>query len=642
MCFRRLLVPLLLILPAIASAQDAGFRIVSHQLKVTIAPSSHRLMVMDRVVFEVTGRNERQIAVILNKNLVVAWISHQGRLVSFHSRELPGGPQASGGGRGPDPRLAHTVLIVLDRPAITGERLVLDFDYAGELQDPPKEPRHLRFVTPSETSGHIGSEGVYIGPETHWYPDIPNSLASYRVTSMTPQGWETVAQGRLVARDLTSQGVMTTWNTEAPTEGLTLTAGRFIVTVKQCEKTEVATYLYPDDAALADLYLTSACSYLQTYAGLLGAYPFPRFSIVENFFASGLGMPSYTLLGAGSIRRRYIQPYALGHEIVHSWLGNYVFNDDGGNWVEGLTTYLANYYWHELQGDLAKARAERRMMLLTYAVYVPPDQDYPIARFTQKANQLDSAIGYSKAAMVFHMLRREIGDDRFFQAVRELIAEYGGRRAGWRDLARVFGRASSRNLEAFWARWIEQPGSLEMAEGSDPDFHLFRRIPRRELPAMLNLFVTDSQRIVLLPSGDPQPNENYRRLAERVSQDGVSMVSAENLPLKRLADASVLILGGPASGAAFDWARKGLHGDVDLRRDGFLVGGKEYRGEGMAVLLSLRNPDNPQHVVSIFYGLSEQAVKPVAPLLFFYGWNSFVVFDKGVVVARGDEEPSNR
>src|SRR5207253_10363259 len=85
------------------------------------------------------------------------------------------------------------------------------------------------------------------------------------------------------------------------------------------------------------------------------------------------------------------------HEIVHSWLGNYVFNDGGGNWVEGLTTYLANYYWHELQGDLAKARAERRLMLLTYAVYVPPEKDYPLARFTQKSNQLDSAIGYSKA-----------------------------------------------------------------------------------------------------------------------------------------------------------------------------------------------------------------------------------------------------
>ena len=56
--------------------------------------------------------------------------------------------------------------------------------------------------------------------------------------------------------------------------------------------------------------------------------------MVENFFASGLGMPSFTLLGSSVIKRHYVQPYALGHEIVHSWIGNAVFNhaDRGIGW----------------------------------------------------------------------------------------------------------------------------------------------------------------------------------------------------------------------------------------------------------------------------------------------------------------------
>ncbi len=56
-----------------------------------------------------------------------------------------------------DPRLVHEIVLIWIAAAKDGERLVLDFDYAGELNDPPREPRHLRFVTPSETSGHIGS-----------------------------------------------------------------------------------------------------------------------------------------------------------------------------------------------------------------------------------------------------------------------------------------------------------------------------------------------------------------------------------------------------------------------------------------------------------------------------------------------------
>ncbi len=96
-------------------------------------------------------------------------------------------------------------------------------------------------------------------------------------------------------------------------------------------------------------------------------------------------MPSFTLLGSGIIKRHYVQPYALGHEIVHSWIGNAVFNRaERGNWVEGLTTYLANYYWHELMGDRAQAQDQRRLMVQGYNLHVPPERDYPVGAIHAK------------------------------------------------------------------------------------------------------------------------------------------------------------------------------------------------------------------------------------------------------------------
>jgi Tol biopolymer transport system component len=589
---------------------------------------------LDRVTIQVGRREVREFSVTLNKALVVAWVSSEGKLLPFYPHPLPPSAEL-------DTRHAHQVVVRLDRPARAGETVIVDFDYAGEINDPPKEPRHLRFVTPSETSGYIGPEGVYIGPETYWYPDVPNSLASYRVTATTPPGWEVIGQGGLVAHEARADATVTTWEASAPAEGLTLAAGKFVVVIRMSGSTEIATYFYPEDMGLADEYLAAAAAYLDAYSRVLGPYPFPRFSIGENFFASGLGMPSYALLGAGSIRRHYTQPYALGHEIVHSWIGNHVFNDNGGNWAEGLTTYLANYYWHELKGDPQKAREERRMMLLSYAVYVPPDQDYPVVQFKRKSDQRDNAIGYNKAAMVFHMLRREIGDDRFFAALRTLVVEYGGRRIGWRELEALFTRVSSRDLRAFFARWIERAGAADVKAEADPDYHVFRRIPRRDLPPMLNLFVTDPRRVVVTPSLDSAVAP-YRELAERVAkQEGVGLRSASEIGAagQDLRDASVLLLGGPNAGSAYAWAKRGLPPGVELRPDGFRVGGKDYQGSGMALLLSFRNPDDPTHVVSVFYGLSPEAVKPVARLLFFYGWNSYLVFENGAVIARGDEPP---
>jgi aminopeptidase N len=344
----------------------------------------------------------------------------------------------------------------------------LEWDYDGTINDPPRDRGQLRFVIPSETTGHIGPDGVYLSGETHWYPDVPRSLSTYRIRVITPEGWEAVTHGTQLSRVSQERSAIAEWDVTAPTEGLTLVANRFVKAQRTWKDpsgrlVEVATYLLPDNAPLAGEYLDASVRYLDTYAALLGPYPFPKFAVVENFFASGLGMPSFTLLGGGVIKRHYVQPYALGHEIVHSWIGNFVFNDvTEGNWVEGLTTYLANYYYEELAGPPEKAREERRMMLAGYAVYVRPDEDYPVGRFQSKRNQKDNAIGYQKAAMVFHMLRREIGDAAFFGGIRTLVAQRGGTYANWADLSRAFSDSARQDLRWFFTQWVDRAGAPEL------------------------------------------------------------------------------------------------------------------------------------------------------------------------------------
>jgi hypothetical protein len=40
--------------------------------------------------------------------------------------------------------------------------------------------------------------------------------------------------------------------------------------------------------------------------------------------------------------------------------------------------------------------------------------------------------------------------------------------------------------------------------------------------------------------------------------------------------------------------------------------------------------------VTLFHGVTPAAASRVARLLFFYGWQSYLVFQDGAVVARGD------
>ena len=126
---------------------------------------------------------------------------------------------------------------------------------------------------------------------------------------------------------------------------------------------------------------------------------------------------------------------------------------------KGLTTYLANYYYDERTKGEDTARAHRKRMLMEYNLYVQPADDYPVVKFHHKENRVDNAIGYQKTAMLFHMLRRELGDRDFFRAIRAMIAGYSGRFADWPQVRQAFEDASGKELSWFFNQWVHGKGT---------------------------------------------------------------------------------------------------------------------------------------------------------------------------------------
>ena len=703
-----------LLIPALALAEPDSRHptITHHQLTVQLLPESHQLIATDVVTIG-GGSSGEEMALSLGSTL------HLERIEDVSGcQDSCDNPVTLAFERTGPPDHPQLQRVILKQPSAHPDAglVRIKFFYRGVIDDPPRDPRHLRFVTPSETSGHIGPEGVYLSSESQWYPDLEDSLATYDVTILVPEGWSAVTQGA-------QQSDPTHWIVPTKSEALTIVANRFVVKTrawqaKSGQAIRLAAYLFPEEAALADEYLDASARYLDTYIPLLGPYPFSQFAVVENFFSSGLGMPSFTLLGSGVIRRHYTQPYALGHEIVHSWIGNGVFNRvSEGNWVEGLTTYLSNYYYHELIGDEAQAREQRRLMLLGYSVYVRQGDDYPLGKFAQKHDEKDNAIGYQKSAMVFHLLRQEIGEPAFWRALRQISSRYLGRVAGWHDLERVFQQASDRDLRWFFAQWVEEAGAPEfelsglrvqpvhgtsgptgaiaaavhvaqrgrpyrvpidlefvlaggraqpvrilmanvqhevivplmerpVAVRLDPDYHLFRRVSRSEMAPMLNLYVTDTARtVVLSPTVSSEQPGPLGEIVQRIAAQEAAKPGAQRTtvlqPGAEMSDVpkgSVLLLGHNRDSKLSAKALQYCGDHVHLADDGFSVEGRRYEGPTMALLASCRRDDQPGSVVTILYGVTAPALSRVARLLFFYGWQSYVVFQEGAVTARGDWE----
>ena len=705
-----------------AAASDVTPAIVRHDLFVQIDPERHALVATDRLTINVADGRTSQFSLAPTLRLDRLVLSSHEASSETSGGDLPFTSDTQG------PSRSGQRITVSPAALMQGSKTVTAY-YHGTIDDPPKEPRHLRFVTPSETSGHIGPEGVYLSSETQWYLDVPDSITEYRIRVALPDGWTAVTQGKVrksgrCPADLCANPdwTLTEWEPIQSAEALTLVANRFVVNTRDWsskggQRVALAAYLFPEDARLADEYLDATARYLDAYIALLGPYPFDQFAVVENFFASGLGMPSFTLLGSGVIKRHYVQPFALGHEIVHSWIGNAVFNRvDEGNWVEGLTTYLANYYWHEWAGEHDQARDQRQLMLRGYNLHVPVERDYPLGEFTQKRDERDNAIGYQKAAMIFHLLRQEIGEEPFWRALKQLVAQFRGRRADWGDLERVFSGTAGKDLRWFFVQWVEERGAPTVGvnrvtarpssdgtfelEGSviqrgalfrsplplrirmsggreqtlpirltdadnsfsaalsarplsleiDPDATVLRRIARQDLPPVLNHYVTDQRRSVISAFGESSPSaaHPFQDVVARIEAQESRKAAAERTVLLPLVhepllppSGSVLVLGAPSARGALQPALTAHCGSrVQLREAGVTIDGTAYDGPGIAALVTCHRQDQPGSVVTWVYAVSPQAATTVARLLFFYGWNSKVVFDNGKPIARGEWEPA--
>ena len=209
-----------------------------------------------------------------------------------------------------------------------------------------------------ETEGIVSKDGVYLAGSGYWYPFVGRDLVEYEVEVAQPAGWHVIAAGNGTSRD--AQG-LARWESHGAIDEMTLVGGPLVVYRDAAGPVEALVYLRQKDDALAAKYLTATAQYVEMYRGLVGPYPYGKFALVENFWETGYGMPSFTLLGSQIIRFPFILSSSYPHEILHNWWGNSVFVDYAtGNWCEGLTAYMADHLIQEQRGRRATSTAATR------------------------------------------------------------------------------------------------------------------------------------------------------------------------------------------------------------------------------------------------------------------------------------------
>ena len=347
------------------------------------------------------------------------------------------------------------------------ETLAVVVHYDGAVLDSLHPPRAAYARSFETTAGLIVPEGSFLSGSSFWVPTRPGDVFTFDLRAEVPPDWRSVSQGRMAIARSQGQRHFTRWICPHPMEEIYWVAGPWEEHHVRHGNVFAQTFTYAHtDSSIYNRYLRGTGRYLDLYEAQIGPYPFAKFALVENFWQTGFGMPSFTLLGDRVIRLPFILDTSYGHEILHNWWGNGVFVEaQEGNWCEGLTTYGADYAYKEQESPDA-AREYRRSALQGYLDYVSESEDIPLSRFRERHDFSTQAVGYSKSMMVFHQVRRALGDEAFRSGLRAFYRDFLWKRASWRDLfgsfaAQLPGSASQR---AAWQQrqleqWIERTGA---------------------------------------------------------------------------------------------------------------------------------------------------------------------------------------
>lgn len=344
-------------------------------------------------------------------------------------------------------------------------------EYTAVFDQDVSQTRFSRENVGGEINGTINEQGAYLAPSSYYYPSGKEEGAYFTLSATLPEGWEAVSDGNRIASEIIDGQKRLTYQNPFVSDGNMFMAAPYVVGIDSVDNIEIACFFFAEDSALIPDYLESTVGYIRMYSDLIGPYPYTRFTVAENFFPTGYGMPAWTLLGQQVIRLPFIKATSLGHEVLHNWWGNSVYVDyDRGNWCESATVYGADYRYKLMQSDDA-AKTYRKNILKEYVSYVRESNDFPIREFKGRTSANTRTIGYSKAMMVWHMLEEEVGSEPFWSAWELIYERYITKQISWEEWIAVLEETSGMDLSHIIPQWIDRAGApeIELGFGSGKD-----------------------------------------------------------------------------------------------------------------------------------------------------------------------------
>jgi len=366
------------------------------------------------------------------------------------------------------------LLVALDRQAKEGQSLTLRVSYDAR----PK--RGLYFVQPEKDYPkkpfQIWSQGESQDNQC-WFPcyDSPNDKFTSEAVLRVNDRFVALSNGRLAKADhdkVRKQRVFR-WVQDVPhpTYLMVVAVGEFDSLEEVVDGTPLTYYVPKGEGAKIKATFGETPAILKFFNKALDyKYPYAKYGqvVILDFMWGGMENTSLTTITdraliTADLKDDYDPTGLVAHEFAHQWFGDLITAKSWEHiWLnEGFASYLDPLYFEAEHG-----REEFIQAMLTEAAdYFEEDKTKrrPIVspRFVENEDMFDRH-SYQKGAWVLHMLRKVLGDDLFWKALRHYLKKHARESIETAQFKIAVEEATGRSLEGFFKQWLYGAGHPEI------------------------------------------------------------------------------------------------------------------------------------------------------------------------------------
>jgi aminopeptidase N len=366
------------------------------------------------------------------------------------------------------------VSVNLPTPVAVGKTVTLTFSYAGLLANEENSP------VPNIRLASIGKEWVYLLLPSRWFPLTNYPANRYTGTfrlnvpdTMAMAGTGKADSPQPVAPRAPAEGnrLIYTFHCDRPEPNGSFVGGPLQLNPKQAEGISVAVYAPRADSGKAQEFANIVAHQEIIFSDLFGPLPDPDIVVVElpDGTLRDFSAPGVVMLGHRVWDPKY-SDRTLSRLVAGQWWGSEVLAASTADaWIsDGLARYSEELYAEQNFGKEAglKAIDEFAVGALMFDDSAPVAQS---ARLVPYSAEYRSVV-MNKGAMLFHMLRVQMGDLAFKTLLHTFYTTFQGKTAtmvAFESMATATADAATkrgeepRNLQGYFSQWLNSTGIPE-------------------------------------------------------------------------------------------------------------------------------------------------------------------------------------